>query len=341
MRIRTGTAFTIAVLIHAAVIVALVINVSLDRPEKPDTGSGDIMHATFVPPAKGNPNGGRAESAPQPEAKPEPVPERDQAEEQKAQELKEQVAKQQEAEQRRVEQIRARQEAEQQQALALRKAELEKKQLEDQKKKLEAQKQAAELKKQAEEEARAKAQAEADKKKAETEARKKAAEEAKKKAEEEAKKKAEAEAKKKAEAEAKAKAKAEADANAQAEADAKTAVQAQANANALEDDILGTADGDPVNGKGLGQGGGDGGYGVKVRTLIEQNWRVDPSMNGKTVKVSIQVANDGTISNESCSGDKAVCKTALDTLNAIGMLPRPPAGCKECSSIVISMTPKI
>ena len=65
------------------------------------------------------------------------------------------------------------------------------------------------------------------------------------------------------------------------------------------------------------------------------------TMNGKTVKVSIQVANDGTISNESCSGDKAVCKTALDTLNAIGMLPRPPAGCKECSSIVISMTPKI
>ena len=313
-----------AVLIHAAVIIALVVNVSLDKPSRPDEGSGDIMHATFVPPAKGNPNGGNgsnepaAQSAPAPAPAPEPPKAEEKAQEQVAEDLKYQIQKQKE--------------------LALRKAQEEKKKLEDQKKKLEAQKQAEEQRKKAEAEAKAKAEAEA-KAKAEAEAKKKAEEEARKKAEAEAKAKAEAEAKAKAEADAKAKA--DAAAKAKAAADAKAKAAAAANANALEDDILGTADGDPVNGKGLGSGGGDGGYGAKVRTLIEQNWRVDSSMNGKTVKVSIAVGPNGEISDESCQGDKKVCDSAINTLNLIGMLPKPPAGCKECSNIVISMTPKI
>ena len=83
-----------AVLIHAAVIIALVVNVSLDKPSRPDEGSGDIMHATFVPPAKGNPNGGNgsnepaAQSAPAPAPAPEPPKAEEKAQEQVAEDLK-------------------------------------------------------------------------------------------------------------------------------------------------------------------------------------------------------------------------------------------------------------
>ena len=144
-----------------------------------------------------------------------------------------------------------------------------------------------------------------------------------------AKKKAEEAAKKKAEAEAKAKAQAEA--------------KAKAEADSLEDDILGTADGDEVNGQGLGSGGGGGeaGYGDKVRGLIEQNWRIDPSMNGKKVVVTIKIGSNGLVSDESCQGDEKVCKSALDAIRLVGMFPAPPATCPECSNIKISMTPKL
>ena len=179
----------------------------------------------------------------------------------------------------------------------------------------------------------------------EQERRAKTEAEAKKKAEAEAKKKAEAEAKKKAEAEAKKKAEAAAKAKAQADAKAKAAAAAKAKAEAdsLEGDILGTADGDEKNGQGLGSGGGggDGGYGDKVRGLIEQNWRVDQSMNGKKVVVSIKVTADGTVTDESCQGDEKVCQSALDAIRMVGMFPRPPATCPECSNIKISMTPKL
>jgi colicin import membrane protein len=323
VRINTGTAFTIAVLIHAAVIIALVVNVSLDKPTRPDTGTGDIMHATFVPPAKGSPNGGKGAAQPQkaaPAPAPEPPKAEEKAQEKTAEDLKYQIQKQQEQEQKRQQEIKKQIEEQQKKELALRKAKAEKKKLEEQKKKLEAKKQAEEARK-----------------KAEAEAKKKAAAEAKKKAEAEAKKKAEAEAKKKAEA----KAKAEAAAKAKAAADAKAKAAAAANANALEDDILGTADGDPFNGHGLGSGGGDGGYGAKVRAQIEQNWRVDSSMNGKTVKLSLSVGPQGEISDVSCQGDKKVCDSAISTLNLLGRLPMPPKTCKECSNLVISMTPKI
>ena len=124
---------------------------------------------------------------------------------------------------------------------------------------------------------------------------------------------------------------------------AAAAAKAKAEADSLEGDILGTVDGDEKNGQGLGSGGGggDGGYGDKVRGLIEQNWRVDQSMNGKKVVVSIKVTADGTVTDESCQGDEKVCQSALDAIRMVGMFPRPPATCPECSNIKISMTPKL
>ena len=49
----------------------------------------------------------------------------------------------------------------------------------------------------------------------------------------------------------------------------------------------------------------------------------------------------GMISNEKCQGDAQVCASALATLRLIGMLPRPPAKCPDCNTIVITMTPRI
>lgn len=331
---KLGTALTIAVAIHAAILAALIINVSLDRPERPQDNPGNLMHATFVPPAKGNPNGGRtAESAPKSETRAVEPPKEDTA----ARELEAQIKKQQEAEQARMQALEQQRLEEQQKVLALKKAEAEKQKLEEQKKLLEEQKKAQEQKKAEEQKkkAEAKAKAEAEKKKAE-ELKKKAEAEAKAKAEAE-KKKAEEEAKKKAEAEAKKKA--EAEARRKAEADAKA--KAQARADSLEDDILGTADGDAQNGRELGSGGGDGGYGSKIRGMIENNWHVDTSMNGKKVMVTLEIDSGGMIKNESCKGDDRVCKSALDAIQAIGMFPAPPSGCAECSSLVIYMTPKI
>ena len=160
-------------------------------------------------------------------------------------------------------------------------------------------------------------------------AKKKAEEEAKKKAEEEAKKKAEAEAKKKAEEEAKKKAEAEAK---------KKAEEARRRADSLEQDILGTADGTGTQASGQGEAAG---YGAKVQQLIEQNWRIDPSMNNKKVVVSINVDDQGRISSPQCRGDQRVCRTALETLERIGMLPRPPKGCSDCRRIVITMIPRL
>ena len=105
--------------------------------------------------------------------------------------------------------------------------------------------------------------------------------------------------------------------------------------------MFGTADG-VEGGQGLGGGSGIASqYGAKVQTLIEQQWRIDPSMQGKTVVVTIQVGSDGVISGEKCRGDKRVCDSALNTLRLIGMLPMPPRECKDCNNIVITMTPKL
>ncbi len=266
MKIGTTKAFSIAVAIHLLLIIALVVNVSLDKPERPQDAGSNLMHATIVtPPAKGKPTG-KALAKPQASQNTTKTEEsKSEAVVQAQKELQERVAMQQKQEEARAKAVEAKQKqealkkAQEKKALALKKAQ-EQKKLEEQKKA-------------------------------------------------EAKKKAEAEAKKKAEVE----------------------------------DILGTEDGDPVNGKGLGSGpsGASDGYGAKIQGMIESNWYIDPSMNGKTVKVSINVGSDGIISDEQCQGDAKVCKSAIDALKRIGMLPAPPANCPECGNIVISMTPKL
>ena len=305
MKIGLGTAFILAMLFHGALLATLVINVSLEKPKRPEEKLGQIMHATIVnvPPAKGSPSGEQpkkvqvqdtAKQAAEAAAKAK-------AEAAKRAELAKQVEAQKKAE------------AERQKAIALKKAE--------------------EAKKKAEVEAKKKAEEEA-KKKAEAEAKKKAEEEAKKKAEE-AKKKAE-EAKKKAELEKVAKQMLE-------DQQKRLEAQQKEQADDLESDLLGQVHGTD-DGVGLGSGTGSNEsqtYGAKVQQLIEQNWRIDPSMNGKKVVVTVSVDDGGQIYNLKCDGDKSVCSSAVSTLNLIGMLPRPPQGCKDCSTIVITMTPKI
>lgn len=305
MKLGIGPAFVIALAIHGVLLAVLAINVSLDKPKRPEEKTGQIMHATMVnvPPAKGSPQGkppqqnkvqDTAKQAAEAAAKAK-------AEAAKRAELAKQVEAQKKAE------------AERQKAIALKKAEEAKKKAE------------AEAKKKAEEEA---------KKKAEAEAKKKAEEEAKKKAEE-AKKKAE-EAKKKAELEKVAKQMLE-------DQQKRLEAQQKEQADDLESDLLGQVHGTD-DGVGLGSGTGSNEsqtYGAKVQQLIEQNWRIDPSMNGKKVVVTVSVDDGGQIYNLKCDGDKSVCSSAVSTLNLIGMLPRPPQGCKDCSTIVITMTPKI
>lgn len=323
MKLGIGVAFVAAVIFHGALLAVLAVNVSLEKPKRPEEKVGQIIHATIVnvPPAKGSPQG-TAQSRPQmqdtaklaEEAAAAAKAKAEAEAKRRAEELARQVAAQKKAE------------AERQKAIALKKAEEEKKRLEEQKR-IEAEK------KKAEEEA---------KKKAEAEAKKKAEEEAKKKAEAEAKKKAE-EAKRKAEEEAKRKELAKIAEQMEREQQARQQAQAEAAANDLESDILGQANG-VEGGVGLGQGTGSDDrvvYGSKVQQLIEQNWRIDPSMNGKRVVVTVSVDDSGMIYNEKCEGDRAVCASAMATLNLIGMLPRPPQGCKDCNTIVITMMPKL
>lgn len=321
MKIGIGTAFVLAVIFHGALLAVLAVNVSLDRPERPEEKPGQIMHATIinVPPAKGSPTGqppkNNTMQDTQKLAQEAAAKARAEAEAKAKAELAKKVAAQKKAE------------AERQKALALKKAEEAKRKAEEEKKRIEAEKKKAE-------EERLKAEAEA---------------EAKAKAEAEAKAKAEAEAKAKAEAEAEAKAKAEAEARAKAEAERKAAEEAarqaalQQQAESLEQELLGRANG-VEGGQGLGSGTGSDDsqiYGAKVQQLIEQNWRIDPSMNGKRVVVTVSIDENGMIYNEKCQGDSAVCASAIATLNLIGMMPRPPVGCKDCNTIVITMTPKL
>ncbi len=294
MKINTTVAFVTALGLHLAILAGLIVNVSLDRPERPSDDAGQIMHAVMVaPPAKGSPQGqAQTKPAVKPKVEKKDTAAKEEARRRAQEELAAKVAKQQA------------QEAERQKALALKK------------------KQEAEAKAKREAEAKAKAEAEA-----------------KAKAQAEAKAKAEAEAKAKREAEAKAKA--EAEAKAKREAEAKAKAQAEAEAARLEEELLGTANGSET-GSGLGSGGGiSAEYGARVQQLIEQNWRIDPSMNGKQVVVTVSVDAQGMISNEKCQGDAQVCASALATLRLIGMLPRPPAKCPDCNTIVITMTPRI
>ena len=298
MKISLKTAFVMALALHVTIAGVLLLKVSLDRPEKPNMGAGNIMHATFIPPAKGNPNGSQSQPKKQDSQVDKKLLEQQKKQEELRKELEKRAAEQKAQEKKRQEAI-------------------EKKKAEEAKK-IEQQKELALKKKKLEEE-----------KKKKLEEEKKKLEEKKKKKLEEEKKKKEAEAKKRQE---------EAEAKARAAAEAK----AKAQADSLEDDILGTANGDPVNGQGLGSGaGGEAGYGDKVRGLIEQNWRVDQSMNGKRVVVSLKLDSGGIVTGVSCQGDDKVCQSAVAAIELVGMFPRPPADCPQCSNIKISMTPKL
>ena len=59
MKINMKVAFIFALIVHAIIIAVLLVRVSLDKPSKPNMGNGDLMHATFVPPAKGKPSGAK------------------------------------------------------------------------------------------------------------------------------------------------------------------------------------------------------------------------------------------------------------------------------------------
>ncbi len=319
MKIGVITAFIIALVVHLMILLLLFVNVSLDKPQRPQDSKGNIMHAVVIPPAKGNPNANtnnKAQSQKDTNA-------------QKEQEKKQQeLLKKKEALEKKVAEQKAL-EAKRQETLALKK-----KQEEEKKKALEEAKRKEEEKKKALEEAKRK---EEEKKKALEELKKK--EEAKKKAEEELKKKEEAKKKALEEAKKKEEARKKEEAKKKAEEEAKK--QASERADSIEDDLFGMEDG-VQGGQGLGSGTGTSEvYGTKVQTLIEQHWRIDPSMNGKSVIVRVTIGEDGLIVQQNCQGDSVVCKSALATLDLIGMLPMPPKGCEDCKNIVIKMTPKL
>ena len=293
MKIDMKFAFVIAVVLHIMVLGAFLIKVSLDKPSRPNVHQGELMHATFIPPAKGSEQGKaqKKTEAPAPEVKNEVKTEV--KTEEKKQEMEERLARQKHLEEQRQKAL------EEQRKLALKKAEEQKKKLEEEKKK------AQEAKRKLEE-----------KKKLEEEKKKKLEEEKKKKLEEEQKKK-KAEEQRRQDEERK-----------------------KAEADSLENDILGQKNGED-GGQGLGSSGADAGYGDKIRTLIEQNWRVDQSMNGKKVQVIIKIDKDGMVTSTRCEGDERVCRSALDAIELVGMFPAPPKNCPDCSQIKVSMIPKL
>ena len=56
MKINTTMAFAVALGLHLVLLGLLVVNVSLDKPERPADDAGSIMHAVMIstPPAKGS-----------------------------------------------------------------------------------------------------------------------------------------------------------------------------------------------------------------------------------------------------------------------------------------------
>lgn len=173
-----------------------------------------------------------------------------------------------------------------------------------------------------------KQQADIAKKKAEEEAKKEAAEEAKKKAAEEAKKKAAEDAKKKAAAdEAKKKAAAVEAAKKKAAAAAAAAARkatedkkAQALAELLSDDTqrqqaLADEQGNEVAGN----------FDDLIVSLVSQQWSRPPSArNGMSVEVLIQMLPSGAITNVSVtrsSGDKPFDDSAVAAVRNVGRIP--------------------
>ncbi len=283
MKLSTFWAFIAALAVHLVILLLLIVNVSLEKPQRPQDQGVRIMHATVI----------GAPVKPSQPAKDAPV------REERKQETTVDDSRQQEAEEALRKSIQAQKEAEEQRVLAL------KKQQEEEQRRLEEERQKQEAEKKRLEEERKKQEEE--QKRREEEALKKAREE------EEAKKREEQE---------------------KARALEEQRRRASEEALALEEQLLGGQ-------AGAGAAGVADEYGARVQTLIEQNWRIDPSWNGKKVVVTLNVDNQGMISNEKCQGDAAVCAGALATLRLIGMLPRPPVDCRDCSTIVLTMTPQL
>lgn len=82
-------------------------------------------------------------------------------------------------------------------------------------------------------------------------------------------------------------------------------------------------------------------YGMMIKNTIEEAWRIDSSMKGKKVVVSLSISADGQIYNPSCKGDTKVCESALRAVNSISFLPKPPASCSDCRSINLTMIPML
>ena len=122
-------AFIIAILIHAIILAVLLLRINLDKPSRPNLGKGDIMHATFVPPAKGKETGKASVKKSAPEStvviEDPKVKEETLKREQQAKELKQRMEQKKLEEQKKQADL----------ALKKKKIEEEKKKLEEQKKK--------------------------------------------------------------------------------------------------------------------------------------------------------------------------------------------------------------
>lgn len=194
---------------------------------------------------------------------------------------------------------------------------LKRKQEEEEKKRLEEEKLKAEAeKKRVEEEKKRKAEQE-----------KKRIEEEKRKAEE--KKRLEEEQKKKALEKAK-----QEELRKQKEREQKNQAAEDELFEELEHNPKGEGGGTPIDNQAIQ-------YGMMIKNTIEEAWRIDSSMKGKKVVVSLFISADGQIYNPSCKGDTKVCESALRAVNSISFLPKPPASCSDCRSINLTMIPML
>ena len=116
MKIGTGTAFVLALLLHGVLIVSLALQVSLNKPQRPKEQAGEIMHATFVPPAKGKPSGSKAQSE-TPRVEPRVEEPRKSEADSRQEELQRKIQEQKAQEQKRQEAIALRKKQEQEAAL--------------------------------------------------------------------------------------------------------------------------------------------------------------------------------------------------------------------------------
>lgn len=320
MKINIGIAFVVAIILHILLILILAINVSLNKPKRPDSLDSNIMKATVVQLGAAAKNAPKIETPAVSSVTKEPI--KVDSNKAKEEQLKKNIETQKKLQQER-------------EALALKKKqEQEKKRLEEQKKKelekkrLAEQKQKELEKKRLEEQKRIAEQKKKELEKQKQEEQKRIAEQ--KRLEEEKQKLAKEQQKLKEEQQKLAQQKA-------------LQQKQQQELDALEQSLLGQADGVANTNAGANSNGSaeSQAYGDKIQTLVLQNWYVDPSMNGKKVVVTFNVDNGGLISNEKCQGDSRVCKSALDAIRLIGMMPRPPVNCQECNTVVLTMTPKL